>query len=97
MRRRRPRGWAKDLETALPLVARHYLRFVQDTEHEADSKAFIARQTAAKTALSHLELLVKLAGDDIAPAVDFALQALDAARHEMDAEETPTDAPGEPG
>ncbi|MBS7788802.1 hypothetical protein KTR66_02275 [Roseococcus sp. SDR] len=97
MRRRQTRGWAKDLETALPLVARHYLRFVQDTQHEADSKAFIARQSAAKTALSHLELLAKLAGDGIAPAVDSALQALDAARHEMDAEETPADDPGEPG
>lgn len=37
MKPRKPRGWATDLETALPLVARHYLRFVQDTEHEADS------------------------------------------------------------
>lgn len=97
MRRRRSRGWVKDLETALPLVARHYLRFVQDTEHEADSKAFGARQTAAKTALSHLEQLAKMAGDDSAPVVDSALQALDAARQEMDAEETPADDPGEPG
>jgi hypothetical protein len=97
MRRRKPRGWAKDLEIALPLVAQHYLRFVQETEHEADSKAFIARQTAAKTALSHLEQLAKMAGEEIAPAVDSALQALDAARQEMDAEETPADDPGEPG
>jgi NAD-dependent oxidoreductase involved in siderophore biosynthesis len=97
VRRRQPRGWAKDLEIALPLVARHYLRFVQDTEHEADSKAFIARQTAAKTALSHLELLSRMAGGEAAPSVDSALQALDAARHEMDAEETPADDPGEPG
>jgi hypothetical protein len=97
VKRHKPRGWAADLEAALPLVARHYLRFVQDTEHEADAKAFIARQTAAKTALSHLELLSKMAGAGIAPAEDSALQALDAARHEMDAEETPADDTGEPG
>lgn len=97
MRRRTPRGWAKDLETALPLVAGHYLRFIQDTVHEPETKAFGARQAAAKTALSHLELLSKLAGEEIAPAVDSALQALDAARQEIDEEETPADDPGEPG
>ncbi|WPB84577.1 hypothetical protein [Sediminicoccus rosea] len=97
MRPRKPRGWTTDLETALPLVARHYLRFVQDTEHEADSKAFAARQTAAKTALSHLEQLMRVAGGGGETAVDSALQALDAARQEMDEEETPADDPGEPG
>ena len=97
MRRRKPRGWAKDLEAALPLVAGHYLRFIQDTVHEPETKAFGARQAAAKTALAHLEQLVRMTGDEIAPAVDSALQALDAARHEMDEEETPADDPGEPG
>ncbi len=97
MKRRKPGAWATDLETAVPLVARAYLRFVQDTEHEADSKAFAARQSAAKTALSHLEQLMKLAAGDGEAGADSALQALDAARQEMDEEETPAHDTGEPG
>lgn len=97
MRRRKSRPWVKDLETAMPLVARCYLRFVQDTEHEADSKAFGARQNAAKTALSHLEQLMKLAAIGGEATAGAAGDALDAARQEMDEEETPSHDAGELG
>lgn len=99
MRRRKPRTPSLHLAEALPHVAGSYRRFVAGAVDEGDTKAFNAHHTAAKTALSHLEQLIKLAveGED-ASAVDPAALALGEARQEMDEEqETPEDDPGEPG
>jgi hypothetical protein len=96
MRRRKPPPGAADLQTAVPLVAQSYLRFVADMQPEPESKAFAAQHSAAKTALSHLEQVMKLAAGG-AEATDVAGDALDAARQEMDQEETPADDVGEPG
>lgn len=100
MRRRKPRGGVVHLAEALPSVAQSYMRFVADPTDEADPKAFAARHSAAKTALSHLEQLMKLAGEGAEEATgDPAALALGAARQEMDDEEqeTPADDTGEPG
>ena len=100
MKRRKPRTPPLNLAEALPHVAGSYRRFVAGMVDEADTKAFTAHHTAAKTALSHLEQLMKLAGESPdQAATDTADLALGAARREMDDEEqeTPADDPGEPG
>ena len=100
MRRRKPRQPSVNLAEALPSVAESYKRFVADPVDEADPKAFAAHHTAAKTALSHLEQLMKLANEEAdAAGADPAALALGEARQEMDHEEqeTPADDPGEPG
>ena len=100
MKRRKPRTPPLNLAEALPHVAGSYRRFVAGMVDEADTKAFTAHHTAAKTALSHLEQLMKLAGESAdQAATDTADLALGAARREMDDEEqeTPADDPGEPG
>lgn len=100
MRRRKPHETTINLAEALPKVAQSYLTFVSDEAHEADPKAFAARHMAAKTALSHLEQLLKLtAGREGAAAGDPAAIALDEARQEIDEEqrEMATDDTGEPG
>ncbi len=52
------------LAEAARLIAEDYLRFLSSDWTDAEAvKAFAARQAAAKAALSHLELLQKLAGD----------------------------------
>lgn len=99
MKRRKPRTPPLNLAEALPHVAGSYRRFVAGQVDEADTKAFTAHHSAAKTALSHLEQLMKLAseGEDAA-ATDPADRALGEARQEMHEEqETPADDPGEPG
>ena len=63
MRRRRPRANTPNLAEALPNVTESYMKFVADSDHDADPKAFAARHSAAKTALAHLEQLMKLAGE----------------------------------
>ncbi len=97
MRRRKPPPGAADLQAAVPLVAQSYLRFVADMQPEPESKAFAAQHSAAKTALSHLEQVMKLAATGEESTTDAAGDALDAARQEMDEEEMPADDPGEPG
>jgi hypothetical protein len=108
MRRRKPRSGANKLAEALPSVTEAYIKFVAESDHDADPKAFAARHSAAKTALSHIEQLLKLSSDDAEEAgLDPAAIALGAAREEMDGEarqeigdeeeETPTDDPGEAG
>jgi hypothetical protein len=53
------------LAEAAALVAEDYLRFLSsaDWQDPEAAKVFAARQAAAKSALAHLELLQKLAGD----------------------------------
>jgi hypothetical protein len=100
MRRRKPRGGVVNLAEALPTVMESYMKFVADSEHDVDPKAFAARHSAAKTALSHLDQLMKLAGEEAdAAAGDAGALALGEARQEMDDEEqeTPADDTGEPG
>lgn len=100
MKRRKPRTPPLNLAEALPHVAGSYRRFVAGQVDEADTKAFNAHHSAAKTALSHLEQLMKLASEgEEAAATDPADRALGEARQEMDDEEqeTPADDPGEPG
>ncbi|MEI6160258.1 MAG: hypothetical protein WCP77_10515 [Roseococcus sp.] len=107
MRRRKPRGGGTKLAEALPSVTEAYIKFVAESDHDADPKAFAARHSAAKTALSHIEQLLKLSSDDEeAAGFDPAAMALGAARDEMAGEacgeigeeegETPTNDPGEP-
>lgn len=98
MRRRKPRTPSLHLAEALPHVAGSYRRFVAGAVDEGDTKAFNAHHTAAKTALSHLEQLMKLAGEGEDVTTDPAALALGEARQEIDEEqEVPEDEPGEPG
>jgi hypothetical protein len=100
MRRRRSRVADAKLADALPSVTESYMKFVADTEHDADPKAFAARHSAAKTALAHIEQLMKLTDPgEGAEGEDPAATALGAARQEMDDEEQETraDDTGEPG
>lgn len=100
MRRRKPRVADAKLAEALPGVTEAYMKFVAETDHDADPKAFAARHTAAKTALSHIEQLMKLtdAGEEEA-GLDPAAIALGAARQEIgdEQQEMPEDDTGEPG
>jgi hypothetical protein len=100
VKRRKPRRPPLNLAEALPHVAGSYRRFVAGQVDEADTKAFTAHHSAAKTALSHLEQLMKLASDAADDAAtDPADIALGEARQEMDDEEQemPADDTGEPG
>lgn len=100
MRRRKPRGAAPLLADALPSVTEAYIKFVEETDHDADPKAFAARHSAAKTALAHIEQLLKLSGEtEEEGAADTAASALGAARQEIGDEEQETlaDDTGEPG
>jgi hypothetical protein len=108
MRRRRPRGATPQLADALPSVTEAYIKFVAESDHDADPKAFAARHSAAKTALAHIEQLLKLSGENEEEGgQDPAALALGAAREEMagaareetddEEEETLADDRGEPG
>jgi hypothetical protein len=83
------------LDGLVEKVAEEYARFLRlDSEDaEAATKPFAARQAAAKSALAHLEALIKLAdgGEDTAAHVETALQ-LGAARAAL-AEDTSPDDP----
>ncbi|UPY36611.1 hypothetical protein [Sediminicoccus sp. KRV36] len=93
MRRRKPRVADGKLADALPSVTEAYMKFVADTEHDADPKAFAARHSAAKTALAHIEQLMKLAGPGEDEAgMDAAGFALGEARQEIQDEEQETSA-----
>ena len=60
MRRRKPRGVDPKLTKAMAAVTEDYVKFLH--EEEPDCKAFNARHTAAKTALTHLEQLMRMTG-----------------------------------
>lgn len=81
------------LDGLVERVAEDYARFLRlgEAEAEAATKPFAARQAAAKSALAHLDALIKLAdgGEDTAAHVETALQ-LGAARAAL-AEEAPPD------
>lgn len=97
MRRRKPRAAVVNLVEALPSVTEAYRKFVEESGHDSDPKAFAARHSAAKAALSHIEQLMKLSGEG-APE-DPNDNALGDARQEMHAEqqENEADEPGESG
>lgn len=82
MKRRKPRAEQKKLAEALPVVTEEYVNFVHDAhaERESDPKLFTARHSAAKTALSHIEQLMKLAGT----SEEEAAQLLGGAASEAD-------------
>jgi hypothetical protein len=65
MRRRRPRRVDPQLAEAIQKVAQDYLRFLATASAgiDEDARSFAARHGAAKAALAHLEVLVKLAGE----------------------------------
>lgn len=63
MRRPKAGGAAGDLASALAQVKADYLDFLRAADDEVDAKAFGAKHAAAKTALSHIEQLMKLSGD----------------------------------
>ena len=75
-----------DLAGAFRRVMADYEDFVtahHAADDRADPKAFAARHTAARTALGHLEHLMKLLGDDGAEAelTDLAGRLADARRN----------------
>lgn len=85
-----------------------YMGFLRASrvEGEADPKAFGARHAAAKSALGHIEQLLKLSGaseDEAAQALDECRAALGEARREIGglsddpSEETPDDDDGDAG
>jgi hypothetical protein len=98
MKRRKPRTADPKLADALPSVTQSYMKFVADTEHDADPKAFAARHSAAKTALAHIEQLMKLTEPGEEEGALAAI-ALGEARQEIgdQQEETSADDTGEPG
>lgn len=63
MRRRRPSGVPIKLDAAVAEVTADYLAFLRNarTDEPEDAKAFAARHAAAKSALSHIEQIIKLA------------------------------------
>ena len=100
-RRRTGRQVDEQLASALPTVTEAYVNFVQDAraERESDPKLFAARHTAAKTALSHIEQLMKVAGmseEEATQHLNAATSPLSEARQEIE-QEMPCDDPGEPG
>jgi len=100
MRRRKPRAGDAKLAEAVPVVTQNYMKFLRDTELDAESdpKLFAARHSAAKTALSHIEQLRKLAGVDEEEGGTDPIQAeLGAARQEIEREGSPEDDTGECG
>lgn len=100
MRRRKPRAGDAKLAEAVPVVTENYMKFLRDTELDAESdpKLFAARHSAAKTALSHIEQLRKLVGVDEEDSAGNPVQAeLGAARQEIEREGSPEDDTGECG
>lgn len=110
MRRRKPARPATEPELgpAVAKVMAEYMGFL-DAPHEEDGtdpKAFGARHTAAKTALSHIEQLLKLSGapeDEAAEKLGACRAMLGDVRQEIgdlpgdEAEEMPSDDDGDPG
>lgn len=100
-RRKAPRPATEpDLARALGGVKAEYMGFVQT--QEADAKAFGARHAAAKTALSHIEQLLKISGaseEEAAETLDECRAALCDARREIEdlPEEMPPDDDGDLG
>lgn len=105
MRRRKPARSATEPElgSALAKVVADYMDFLRAADDEVDSKAFGAKHAAAKTALSHIEQLLKLSGDvggETAQQLDEYHALLGEMRRDMSAEpeeETPTDDDGDSG
>lgn len=103
MRRGKPPGVAAELSSALAQVKADYLDFLRAADDEVDSKAFGAKHAAAKTALSHIEQLMKLSGDaggDAAERLAEYHALLGDIRRDMSAEpeeETSSDDGGDPG
>jgi len=87
MRKRRAAALAEDLPGAIPEVIGAYRRFLRAAPGAPEEpKEFGARHTAARTALAHLEQLLKILGEDAGEeARQDAEQLLASARADMPA------------
>lgn len=74
------------LEDAVAEVTADYLAFLRSPrpDEPEDAKAFAARHAAAKTALSHIEQIIKLADAPADAAETDTENLLHEARHQMD-------------
>lgn len=86
MRRRRKPALPVRLEDAVAEVTADYLAFLRAPrpEEPEDAKAFAARHAAAKTALSHIEQIIKLAETPAEATEPDTETLLHEARHQMD-------------
>jgi hypothetical protein len=85
MRRRRPTPAPVQLDDAVAEVTADYLAFLRTTrpDEPEDAKAFAARHAAAKTALSHIEQIIKLAASPAEQTSTETDSLLHEARHQM--------------
>ena len=86
MRRRKPRGVDSKLKGAVALVTEDSVNFLH--QEEPDTKAFSARHTAAKTALTHLEQLMRVTGasdEEVQTGIDKYHDMLGDVRQEIGA------------
>lgn len=111
MRRRRKGGAAgtgkePEFDQAFDAVLADYMDFLRRSreadESNGDPKTFAARHTAGKTALSHIEQIMKLSGDtgdEAAKKLGEYQALLGEMRRDMsvEPEEMPSDDDGDPG
>lgn len=98
MRRRKPRGVASKLKGAVAVVTEDYVNFLH--QEEPDIKAFNARHTAAKTALTHLEQLMRVTGtsdEEVQAGIDKYHDMLGDVRQEIGATPEEDEDAGEAG
>lgn len=98
MRRRKPRGVDPKLTAARAKVTEEYVNFLH--EQEPDTKAFSARHTAAKTALTHLEQLMRVTGtsdEEVQAGIDKYHDMLGDVRQEIGATPEEDEDAGEAG
>lgn len=98
MRRRKPRGVVPKLKEAVAVVTEDYVNFLH--EPDPDPKAFNARHTAAKTALTHLDQLMRMTGtsdDEVEAEVGKYQDMLGDTRQEIGALPEEEDDAGEAG
>jgi hypothetical protein len=86
VRRRRKPSLPVRLEDAVAEVTADYLAFLRSPrpDEPEDAKAFAARHAAAKTALSHIEQIIKLADTPVETTEADTESLLHEARHQMD-------------
>jgi len=85
VRRRRPVPKPVKLDDAVAEVTADYLAFLRNARpgEPEDAKTFAARHAAAKTALSHIEQIIKLAAAPTEDATTETDSLLHEARHQM--------------
>lgn len=86
MRRRRATAVPIKLDDAVAEVTADYLAFLRTARpgEPEDAKAFAARHAAVKTALSHIEQIIKLAANPAEEGSTDTESLLHEARHQMD-------------